>query len=92
MMTRTGRIALFAAAAALVGGLVALERVRPLRRRNAPSLSRTAHNVAMGLAAMAVIEAAEKPLTVRIAARNGAQGGASARVRPRGCARLPRFL
>jgi sterol desaturase/sphingolipid hydroxylase (fatty acid hydroxylase superfamily) len=73
-MTRTGQIALFAAGAALVGGLVALERTRPLRRRTAPALPRTAHNVAMGLAAMAVIEAVEKPLTSRIAARNGAQG------------------
>ena len=82
-MTRMSRLSMIAGGAVLVGGLVALERVRPLRRRTVPSLGRTAHNVVMGLACVAVIEAVEKPLTRRIAARNEADGRGLAGLLPR---------
>ena len=55
--------------AGLIGAVVALERKRPLRRQTRPVIPRTLHNVAMGLACAAVIEAVEKPLTERIAMR-----------------------
>ncbi|MCB2046677.1 MAG: sterol desaturase family protein [Novosphingobium sp.] len=73
-MNRAGRIATLAAGAGLVGALVVAERKRPLRRRTMPVAPRTAHNLAMGLACAAVIEAVEKPLTERIAERNVARG------------------
>lgn len=82
-MNRMGRIAMFAAGAGLVGGLFALERLRPLRRPTAPGLGRTAHNVAMGLACLAVIEAVEKPLTGRIAAANQSRSRGLAGLLPR---------
>lgn len=65
---------MLAAGAGIIGAVVAMERKRPLRRQTAPVIPRTVHNVAMGLACAAVIEAVEKPLTGRIAARNAKRG------------------
>ena len=57
----------------LAVGLVALERVRPLRRRTIQPVPRTAHNVAMGLGCALVIGAVEEPLVRHIARNNAAR-------------------
>lgn len=71
-MKGAGKIAMLVAGAGLIGAVVALERTRPLRRRTSPTAARTVHNLAMGLACAAVIEAVEKPLTEKIAQGNEA--------------------
>ncbi len=82
-MARLGKIGTLAAGVVLVGAVVALERLRPLRRPTAPALPRTLHNVAMGLACAAVIGAVEAPLTQRVAQRNAEGGRGLAGLMPR---------
>ncbi len=81
-MARISKLAALALGAGLAGAVVALERKRPLRRTTAPVIPRTVHNVVMGIACAAVIEAVEKPLTGRIAERNAERGRGLAGLMP----------
>lgn len=67
---KVGKIALVAAAGAVVGGILLAERTRPLRAQTRPAIPRTIRNAALGAGCAVIVAAVEEPLTQAIAQKN----------------------
>ncbi|MXO91150.1 sterol desaturase family protein [Pontixanthobacter aquaemixtae] len=67
---KLGKIAMMAAAGAVVGGILLAERKRPLREAKSPAIPRNVRNAALGAGCVVIVAAVEEPLTQAIAKNN----------------------
>lgn len=67
---KLGKLALLAAGAAVVGGILVAERKKPLRKQGQPAIPRNIRNAALGAGCAVIVAAVEEPLTHAIAQRN----------------------
>lgn len=67
---KIGKLAMVAAAGAVVGGILLAERKRPLRGQKKPAIPRNLRNAALGAGCAVIVAAVEEPLCRAIAERN----------------------
>ncbi len=82
-LMKLGKIAMVAAASAVVGGILLAERKKPLREAKTPAIPRNIRNAAMGAGCAVIVAAVEEPLTQMIAAKNLEKGRGLAQKLPR---------
>lgn len=80
---KIGKLALVAAAGAVVGGILLAERRRPLRAQKKPAIPRNLRNAALGAGCAVIVAAVEEPLCHAIAKRNLAEKRGFAQKLPR---------
>ena len=67
---KIGKLAMIAAAGAVVGGILLAERKRPLRKQERPAIPRNVRNAALGAGCAVIVAAVEEPLCQAIAEKN----------------------
>ncbi len=80
---KIGKLAMIAAAGAVVGGILLAERKRPLRVQEQPAMPRIMRNAALGAGCAVIVAAVEEPLTQAIADRNLSEKRGFAQMLPR---------